>query len=286
MRMRRKKWARPELAVCPYFVKDPTRFRGQWAAQFEQPGPIHLELGCGKGTFAARMAADHSEINYMAIDIKSDILAVARRNVQQVFHEAGRPVDNLKLMAYEIQLIHKLMAPEDTVDRIYINFCNPWPRTAHHKKRLTHPKQLVLYATFLRDGGEIHFKTDDGELFRDSQEYLTQWGFDLRYITRAAPPPSMRNCFPPRASKPSFWWRCTGKGIPTGALRPCWSGFPNMPRRWCRMGCLNPRFYKNTAPVGAKKDSRAIGNAVFFCYFSGKAKKQLTTVHSEYILYI
>ncbi|MBS4784635.1 MAG: tRNA (guanosine(46)-N7)-methyltransferase TrmB [Clostridiales bacterium] len=183
MRMRRKKWARPELAVCPYFVKDPSRHRGEWAAQFERKAPIHLELGCGKGTFAARLAADHPEINYMAIDIKSDILAVARRNVQQVFAQTGRPVDNLKLMAYEIQLIHTLMAPEDTVDRIYINFCNPWPRTAHHKKRLTHPKQLVLYATFLRDGGEIHFKTDDDELFRDSQEYLTQWGFDLRYVT-------------------------------------------------------------------------------------------------------
>ena len=127
MRMRRKKWARPELAVCPYFIKDPSRHRGEWAAQFERKAPIHLELGCGKGTFAARLAADHPEINYMAIDIKSDILAVARRNVQQVFAQTGRPVDNLKLMAYEIQLIHTLMAPEDTVDRIYINFCNPWP---------------------------------------------------------------------------------------------------------------------------------------------------------------
>ena len=61
-------------------------------------------------------------------------------------------MDNLRLTAYEIGIIHTLLAPEDTVDRICINFCNPWPHTGHRKKRLTHPKQLVLYASFLRDG--------------------------------------------------------------------------------------------------------------------------------------
>ena len=145
MRMRRKKWARPELSVCPYFMKDPSKNRGHWAEQFERPEqPFWLELGCGKGTYAARVAADHPEINLLAIDIKSDILAVARRNIQAVYAEAGRPVDNLRLTAYEIGIIHTLLAPEDTVDRLCINFCNPWPHTGHRKKRLTHPKQLVL----------------------------------------------------------------------------------------------------------------------------------------------
>ena len=97
MRMRRKKWARPELSVCPYFMKDPSKNRGHWAEQFERPEqPFWLELGCGKGTYAARVAADHPEINLLAIDIKSDILAVARRNIQAVYAEAGRPVDNLR----------------------------------------------------------------------------------------------------------------------------------------------------------------------------------------------
>lgn len=183
MRMRRKKWARPELKVCPYFIKDPSRFRGRWHEMFCRSAPLHLELGCGKGTFAAALAVAHPENNYMAIDIKSDILAVARRNVEQSFVRAGREVDNLLLMAYEIQLIHNLIAQQDVVQRIYINFCNPWPKPPHHKKRLTHPKQLVLYSAFLADGAEIWFKTDDDQLFRDSQEYLTQWGFDLRYVT-------------------------------------------------------------------------------------------------------
>ena len=184
MRMRRKKWARPELSVCPYFMKDPSRNRGHWAEQFERPEqPFWLELGCGKGTYAARVAADHPEVNLLAIDIKSDILAVARRNIEAVYAEAGRPVDNLRLTAYEIGIIHTLLAPEDTVDRICINFCNPWPHTGHRKKRLTHPKQLVLYAGFLREGAEIHFKTDDDDLFRDSLEYFTQWGFPVTYVT-------------------------------------------------------------------------------------------------------
>ena len=184
MRMRRKKWARPELAACPYFLKDPSRFRGAMREQFPRPDqPLWLELGCGKGTFAARLGADHPEVNLLAIDIKSDILAVARRNIQAAYHEAGREVDNLRLCAYEIGLIHTLLSPEDVVEKIFINFPNPWPHTGHRKKRLTHPKQLVLYASFLADGGEILMKTDDEPLFRDTQEYLTQWGFDLTYVT-------------------------------------------------------------------------------------------------------
>ena len=184
MRMRRKKWARPELSVCPYFMKDPSKNRGHWAEQFERPEqPFWLELGCGKGTYAARVAADHPEINLLAIDIKSDILAVARRNIQAVYAEAGRPVDNLRLTAYEIGIIHTLLAPEDTVDRICINFCNPWPKKKHKKKRLTYPRQLFFYQEFLKNGGEIWFKTDDDELFEESLTYFNMCGFTQEYIT-------------------------------------------------------------------------------------------------------
>ncbi len=183
VRMRKKKWAEPELNDCPYFVKDPAAQRGRWQEWFARRQPIRLELGCGKGTFASVSAFEHPEINFIAIDLISDILGVARRNIADLFGD--RPVENLALAAWDIERITQIFAPEDTVERIYINFCNPWPRGKHHKKRLTHTRQLELYKTFLQDGGEIHFKTDDDLLFAESLGYLAQsGGFEVTYETR------------------------------------------------------------------------------------------------------
>ena len=75
------------------------------------------------------------------------------------------------------------MSEEDTVERIFINFCNPWPRPRHFKKRLTHPRQLEKYKAFLRSGGEIRFKTDDDMLFRHSRQYFLDCGFSIRWET-------------------------------------------------------------------------------------------------------
>lgn len=79
MRMRRKPWARPELAACPFFVDHPQENRNSWKQWFAKEQPLHLELGCGKGMFTAQLAASHPEINYIGVDIKSEVLAVARR---------------------------------------------------------------------------------------------------------------------------------------------------------------------------------------------------------------
>ena len=81
MRMRRKPWARPELAQCKYFIDNPKDVKGKWKELFENDNPIHLELGTGKGVFIADLAVKHPEINYIAIDIKSDVLGYARRNI-------------------------------------------------------------------------------------------------------------------------------------------------------------------------------------------------------------
>ena len=76
-----------------------------------------------------------------------------------------------------------MLNENDKIERIYINFCNPWPRGKHHKKRLTHTRQLELYKTFLQKNGEIHFKTDDDNLFIDSLTYFKQTGFDIIWKT-------------------------------------------------------------------------------------------------------
>ncbi len=185
MRIRRKKWARPELAVCPYYIGDAPPLRGKWHGVFPDPDkPLYVELGCGKGIFAARSALCHPEINWLALDIKSEMLAVGRRNIEKLFAENRKAVDNLRLVSCNISHICESFSKDDTADRIFINFCNPWSRSKHNKRRLTHPRQLIQYRTFLKDGGEIRFKTDDDGLFEDSVKYFEECAFGISYITR------------------------------------------------------------------------------------------------------
>ena len=157
MRIRYKKWARPELEASPFYVDNPENERGIWRELFKSPtNPLYLELGCGKGNFIANLASTHKNINYIAIDLVDAMLGLAKRNVEEVYKER-----NLE------------------TDRIYINFCNPWPRGKHHKKRLTHTRQLEKYKEFLKPGGELYFKTDDDNLFMDSLKYFEEAGFEI-----------------------------------------------------------------------------------------------------------
>lgn len=183
MRMRKKKWAQPELDACPYFIADCDRHRGAWRTLFKNEAPLHVELGCGKGVSTAAMAHDQMHVNFVAIDLISDVLGSARRNIEAAY--GGAPVENILLTSKDILNIEQTFSPEDCVERIYISFCNPWQeREKHKKRRLTHPRQLMQYRSFLKDGGEIWFKTDDDGLFEDSVEYFKMCGFDIRYITR------------------------------------------------------------------------------------------------------
>lgn len=184
MRLRKKPWARPELESCDFFIVNPKEYKGKWKELFGNDKPIYLELGCGKGTFMAVHGSQNPDINYIAIDIKDEVLVLAKRNIEKAFEEAGRPVvDNVKLMAQEILIINEILGEDDCIDRIYINFCNPWPKDRHKKRRLTHNRQLDQYRTFLKDKGEIYFKTDDDELFEESLEYFKNSKFTIKYIT-------------------------------------------------------------------------------------------------------
>ena len=183
MRMRKKPWARPELEGCNFFVVNPKEYKGKWKELFGNTKPIYLELGCGKGTFMAVHSSQNPDINYIAIDIKDEVLGLAKRNIEKAYEEQNRSVDNVKLMAQEIGLISEILGEEDVISRIYINFCNPWPKEKHKKRRLTHTRQLEQYKIFLKSDGEIYFKTDDDELFEESLEYFKEAGFKITYIT-------------------------------------------------------------------------------------------------------
>lgn len=184
MRIRKKKWAEPELNACNFFIQNPTEYKGRWKDFFKSSNLIELEVGCGKGTFVANKALRNPDTDFIAVDIKSDMLGVGRRNIVKLFEENGRECTNIALTAFNVDKITEIIAPEDGISRIYINFCNPWPRGKHNKRRLTHPTKLEQYKQILGDGGEIHFKTDNDELFEDSIEYFSECGFEITYITR------------------------------------------------------------------------------------------------------
>lgn len=182
MRIRKKKWAQPELDVCPYFIKEPKSYCGRWREFFDNGNDIELEVGCGKGSFVAKKALTDPDKNYIAVDIKSDMLGVGRRNIEKLFAENNKSVKNIALVAYNVDNIDEIISPDDHIRTMYINFCNPWPRIKHKKRRLTHPTKLIKYSSFLCSGGTIYFKTDNDELFEESIDYFKESGFEIADI--------------------------------------------------------------------------------------------------------
>ena len=185
MRIRRKKWAEEELNNSKFYINNPEKNKGRWKECFKNNNPIHIELGCGKGRFISKLASSNLNINYIAVDMIEAMLGLSKRNIEQEYlkqnlvKEEDIFPENLWLIRANIEYIEKVFSSKDEIARIYINFCNPWPKGKHQKRRLTHPRQLEQYKSFLKDGGEIYFKTDNDELFFDSIEYLKECGFNI-----------------------------------------------------------------------------------------------------------
>ena len=182
MRIRKRKWVEAELEQCDFFVKEPEMNKGKWNTLLQKEQPIYLELGCGKGSFASQFGIKNPDINLIAVDIKNDMLGLAKRKIEKVYNE--KPVQNILLVCKNVEKIEDLFSKQDKITRIYINFCNPWPRKKHKKRRLTHIRQLEHYKTFLLPGSKIYFKTDDDELFEETLMYLDEAGFEVDKITR------------------------------------------------------------------------------------------------------
>ena len=181
MRIRNKPWAREELDASEIYIKNPEEIKGKWREKFNNNNSIHLELGCGKGYFVKKAGLKNPGINYIAIDLIDTILGVANRNIQKEFEK--KKITNILLVRYDVEAINNILDKSDDIERIYINFCNPWPKPRHKKRRLTHVRQLEKYKQFLKQNGEIYFKTDDNGLFKESLEYFEESGFETIKIT-------------------------------------------------------------------------------------------------------
>lgn len=189
MRIRKKKWVDEELEKCTFLIKNPENQKGKWKEIFNNQNPIYLELGCGKGGFASQFGVKNPDKNLIAIDMVPAMLGLAKRKIEKEYLEHNQEINNICIVSQNIERISEIFSEDDKIQRIYINFCNPWPRGKHKKRRLTHPRQLEQYKAFLVPNGEIFFKTDDDELFEESLEYFEEQGFEILEMTR-----NLHNC--------------------------------------------------------------------------------------------
>ncbi|MCL2323595.1 MAG: tRNA (guanosine(46)-N7)-methyltransferase TrmB [Oscillospiraceae bacterium] len=176
MRLRKKWYARPEIEESSLVILNPRQKKGNWKDVFENDNPIHLELGCGSGKFLKDISLKNLNINFVGIDNKDEVLINALRNLKEY------NILNARIVPFQISFIHEIF-DKGEIDRIYINFCNPWPKRRHNKRRLTNKNFLEKYKVFLKSGSEIWFKTDDKELFQDSLDYFIESGFKIKYET-------------------------------------------------------------------------------------------------------
>ena len=176
MRLRKKWWAVPEMKENPQVIFDFENIKEKWNEEFKNDNPISLELGCGKGKFISEIAKQNEKMNYCILDLDTNAIVYATRKIKEL------ELFNVRAIPVNIEKIDELFE-NNSITRIYINFCNPWPKKRHHKRRLTHPNFLKKYSKLLIDSGEIHFKTDDDELFNASLEYFNQNNFEVILIT-------------------------------------------------------------------------------------------------------
>lgn len=178
MRMRKKKNLIPRMERCGVLlIRDPYERRGKWRELMPQARELRLELGCGKGRFTAGTASAEPDVLFIAVEVVPDAMVVAMERCVN----AG--LTNVYFVDANADQLPYFFAPEE-VDRIYLNFSDPWPSNRHAKRRLTHGNFLKLYRQVLKMGGQIHFKTDNQPLFEFSVEELPRFGFTLSEVTR------------------------------------------------------------------------------------------------------
>ena len=179
MRMRKKKNLIPRMERCgACHVQDGFALRGRWRETLmPQASELRLELGCGKGRFTVETARLHPDVLFIAVEKVPDALVVAMERAMEL------ELKNVFFVVGDAALLPDYFAPGE-VDLIYINFCDPWPPKGQAKRRLTHRGFLTAYRKVLRQGGQVHFKTDNAPLFEFSLLEFPEAGYDLAEVTR------------------------------------------------------------------------------------------------------
>lgn len=176
MRLKNVPGARETIAESSLVIHEPEKQKGIWQQLFENSNPIHIEIGMGKGRFIYGMAKEHPDINYVGIEKYSSVLLRAVQKMEE------KPLPNLRFIRMDAEEITEVFA-KDEVDRIYLNFSDPWPKDRHAKRRLPSREFLARYDSFLKQDGQLEFKTDNRGLFDFAVEELPFAGWKIDNIT-------------------------------------------------------------------------------------------------------
>ena len=178
MRMRKKTNLIPRLEACGgLIITEPKEYRGRWRDLLPSAKAVHVELGCGKGRFTVGTAQAESDTLLIAIERVPDAMVIAAERAKEL------GLTNVFFIDADAANLEEYFAPRE-VDRIYVNFCDPWPGARYAKRRLTHPGFLLHYRKVLGEGGQVHFKTDNHDLFEWSLFQFPKAGFALSEVTR------------------------------------------------------------------------------------------------------
>ena len=173
--MRAKKHKAQRMEACgELLVREPGALKGRWSADGARE--VWLELGCGKGKFICGMAERYRDVCFVAIERYGEVLVIALEKAK------SRGYTNIRFIDGDIKDAQEWFIPGE-LSRIYLNFSDPWPKHRHWHRRLTHPNHLAIYKELLASGGELHFKTDNRELFDYSEKKLSACGFDIKTLT-------------------------------------------------------------------------------------------------------
>ena len=173
MRLRNVPGARETIIENQFSIQQPEQMKGKWEEVFQNDHPIHIEVGMGKGQFIIEMARRNPEVNYIGIEKYSSVLVRAVEKLEE---------DNLRLIRMDAENIEEVF-DKDEVDRIYLNFSDPWPKDRHAKRRLTSTRFLERYDNILTPEGRVMFKTDNKDLFDFSLEQVEEAGWILENHT-------------------------------------------------------------------------------------------------------
>jgi len=181
MRLRNVPGADAYLTAHPLVIKNETRYRGTWKETFQNPeNPIHIEIGMGKGQFLLTLAKENPSINYIGIERYSSVLLRALERFDN--DEKYKDVNNIRFICMDATNLPEVFAVGE-IDKIYLNFSDPWPKARHAKRRLTSTEFLERYEKILAQGGRVEFKTDNTELFNFSLEQVKEAGWYLEKYT-------------------------------------------------------------------------------------------------------
>ncbi len=177
MRLRHKPWAQDYMKEqSSIYIAEPASLKGAWASEFKNDNPIYIEVGSGKGAFITGMAHQHSDINFIAIELFE---SVAVTIVQKLVET---PQSNVRVLTVDAKDLRDYFEKGE-VSRVYLNFSDPWPKTRHAKRRLTYKTFLSTYEDILPAKGQIHFKTDNRKLFESSLMTMSAYGMRFDWMS-------------------------------------------------------------------------------------------------------